>query len=139
MTYPIQKTDAEWKALLSERQKVGAAEALAFDVTRHEATERAFTGKYADNKQSGIYACVCCGKDLFDSATKYDSGTGWPSFVRPIKDAVGTSIDRSLLSVRIEVHCRRCGGHLGHVFNDGPKPTGKRHCINGLAMNFTAA
>ena len=132
MPYKIEKPDAEWKSLLQQK----GAEPLAFDVTRHEATERAFTGKYADHKAAGTYTCICCGKALFSADTKFDSGTGWPSFYKPLENAIGTSEDRSLFSVRTEVHCRRCGGHLGHVFNDGPRPTGLRYCMNGVALSF---
>lgn len=133
MTYKIEKTDAEWKALLQQK----GAEPMAFDVARREATERAFTGKHAENKLPGIYTCICCGKPLFDAAAKFDSGTGWPSYFQPLsEEAVGTKVDGLLWMKRTEVHCADCGAHLGHVFPDGPQPTGLRYCMNSASMDF---
>ena len=124
----VVKTDAEWREQLDDIQ---------FEVTRKHGTERAWTGKYATNKDPGIYKCVCCGQPLFDSKTKYESGTGWPSFFAPIsEEAVGTTVDRSFFMTRTEAHCSNCGAHLGHIFEDGPEPTGKRYCNNGICLNF---
>jgi len=129
MTAKIQKSDAEWQSQLSE---------LAYKVTRKHGTERAFTH---DNfpKEPGTYRCVCCDAPLFDQGTKFDSGTGWPSFWAPIEDQqIETSEDRSFFSRRTEVHCAACDAHLGHVFPDGPRPTGLRYCMNGVALRFEA-
>ena len=128
--FPVTKTDAQWKAQL------GAA---AFAVLRQEDTERPYSSPLNKEKRTGVFACKGCANRLFSSKTKFESGTGWPSFYAPLKGTVGTKTDRSLGIARTEVHCARCGGHLGHVFDDGPKPTGKRYCMNGVAMTFRAA
>lgn len=128
--FPFTLTDAEWKRKLSPAQ---------YRVLREEGTERAWSSPLDSEKRAGRFACAGCDQVLFDSRTKFDSGTGWPSFTQPITGAVGTSEDRALLMTRTEVHCSRCGGHLGHVFEDGPKPTGLRYCMNGVAMTFTPA
>lgn len=127
----IEKSDEEWQRLLSREQ---------YYVTRKHGTERRFTGPNWDTKDPGLYSCVCCELPLFSSETKYESGTGWPSFWNPLKEtSVETQIDSSLFSRRVEVHCRRCKAHLGHVFEDGPEPTGLRYCMNGVAMKFHPA
>jgi peptide-methionine (R)-S-oxide reductase len=125
--FPLQKSDAEWRAALTSDR---------YRILRGRGTERAFSSPLNAEKRSGIFVCAACGEKLFSSATKFESGTGWPSFWRPLDDAVGTRLDRSWLMVRTEVYCARCGSHLGHVFGDGPEPTGLRYCINGLALNF---
>jgi peptide-methionine (R)-S-oxide reductase len=125
--FEVTKTDAEWKRILTPQQ---------YYVLREHGTEYAGSSPLDREKRKGTFHCAGCALPLFSSETKYDSGTGWPSFWQPIANAIGTSVDRSLFSVRTEVHCRRCGGHLGHVFDDGPRPTGLRYCMNGVAMTF---
>jgi peptide-methionine (R)-S-oxide reductase len=125
--FEVSKSEQEWRSLLSPEQ---------FRVLRQHGTERAFTSSLDKKYEPGTYLCGGCGQPLFSSETKYDSGTGWPSFYTPIEGAIETSIDRTLFMTRVEVHCSQCGGHLGHVFDDGPRPTGKRYCMNGVALKF---
>ena len=126
-TFEVTHTDEEWRKLLTLSQ---------YGVLRREGTERPFTSPLNDEHRAGKFACAGCMRELFSSKTKFDSGTGWPSFWQPLEAAVGERRDSTLGMVRTEVHCSRCGGHLGHVFNDGPKPTGLRYCMNGVAMVF---
>lgn len=127
MTFEITKTDAEWKQILTPEQ---------YNVLRKHGTERAGTSPLDKTYAPGTYHCAGCDLPVYSSETKFDSGTGWPSFWKPIDNAIGTSTDRSFFMTRTEIHCRRCGGHLGHVFEDGPQPTGLRYCMNGVAMKF---
>jgi peptide-methionine (R)-S-oxide reductase len=126
-SFEVMKSEAEWERSLTPEQ---------FRVLRKHGTERPFSSPLNDEHRAGVFACAGCDLPVFRSETKFESGTGWPSFYAPIADAVGTSNDYSLILPRTEVHCRRCGGHLGHVFDDGPQPTGKRYCMNGVAMKF---
>jgi len=126
-TAPIERSDEEWKQRLP---------AETYTVMRKHGTERAGTSPLNQEHRTGLYACAACGLPLFTSTTKFDSGTGWPSFFAALPEAVGTTTDRSLGIARTEVHCARCGGHLGHVFRDGPRPTGERFCMNGVALKF---
>jgi peptide-methionine (R)-S-oxide reductase len=123
----MQKTDEEWRATLSAEE---------FDVLRKHGTERPGSSPLNSEKRDGLFRCAGCGQPLFSSETKFESGTGWPSFFQPLEDAIATSTDRSLLMTRTEVHCSHCQGHLGHVFPDGPRPTGLRYCMNGVALKF---
>lgn len=125
--YEIQKTEQEWKEQLSPE---------AFKVLRKHGTERAGTSPLDKVYDQGTYICAGCEQPLFSAETKFNSGTGWPSFYQPLEGAIATTTDRSLFMTRVEVHCSRCGGHLGHVFNDGPKPTGQRYCMNGVSLEF---
>lgn len=129
-TFELSRSKVEWQAMLTS---------LEYRVMREEGTERAFSSPLNDEKRAGMYHCKGCDLALYASEHKFDSGTGWPSFWQAQPDAVETKPDRSLFMVRTECHCRRCGSHLGHIFDDGPQPTGKRHCINGVSLTFTAA
>jgi peptide-methionine (R)-S-oxide reductase len=129
-TFEIEKTEAEWRAQLTPEE---------FNVLREEGTEYPGTSPLLAEKRAGIFACKGCDLPLFDASTKYESNTGWPSFWQPLENAVGEATDTSLGMSRTEVHCRRCGGHLGHVFNDGPPPTGLRYCMNGVSLKFVPA
>jgi peptide-methionine (R)-S-oxide reductase len=129
-TFEVTHTEEEWHKLLTPNQ---------FKVLRESATERPFTSPLNDEHRKGIFSCAGCELELFASETKFDSGTGWPSFYQPLENAIGTERDTSFGTIRTSVHCRRCGGHLGHVFDDGPRPTGLRYCMNGLALKFVQA
>lgn len=128
--FEVERTEAEWRAMLSDAE---------YAVMREGDTERAFTSPLNDETRAGTFICKGCDQPLYDAATKFKSGTGWPSFYQPLENAVETMSDNSFFMRRTEVHCDRCGSHLGHIFDDGPEPTGKRHCINGVSLKFTAA
>lgn len=128
--YEITRDDAQWRMLLTPAQ---------YEVLRRQGTERPYSSPLNAEHRHGTFACAACSLPLFSSATKFESGTGWPSFWAPLSNAIGEDVDMSFGMARTEVHCRRCGGHLGHVFNDGPRPTGLRYCMNGVAMIFTAS
>lgn len=129
-SFEVNRSEAEWRAMLSE---------IEYKVMRREGTERAYTSPLNDEKRAGTFLCKGCDLPLYSSKTKFDSGTGWPSFYEALPNAIETKPDRALFMVRTECHCRRCGSHLGHIFDDGPPPTGKRHCINGVSLTFQAA
>jgi peptide-methionine (R)-S-oxide reductase len=129
-TFPVQKTEAEWRAQLTPEQ---------FDILRREGTEPAFSSPLLKEHRKGVFHCVGCDNALYSSETKFHSGTGWPSFYQALDGAIGTKTDHKLFMARTECHCARCGGHLGHIFDDGPPPTGKRHCIDGVALTFKPA
>ena len=128
--YEVTRTEAEWRAMLTD---------LEYSVMREEATERAYTSPLNDEKRAGTFLCKGCEQPVYSSETKFDSGTGWPSFTSAIEGGIGTKEDRSFFMTRTECHCSRCGSHLGHIFDDGPEPTGMRHCINGVSMTFAPA
>ena len=127
VTYPVTRSEEEWRAMLTD---------LEYAVMREEATERAYTSPLNDEKRAGTFLCKGCDQPLYSSRTKFDSGTGWPSFYDNMPGAIGTKEDRKLFAVRTECHCSRCGSHLGHIFDYGPAPTGKRHCLNGVSLTF---
>ncbi len=129
-SFPVTRTEAEWRAILRPD---------AYRVLREHGTERAGTSPLNNEKRDGVFVCAGCGTELFQSDTKFESGTGWPSFFAPIEGAIATTTDRSFFMTRTEVHCAQCGGHLGHVFPDGPRPTGQRYCMNGVSMDFKPA